>query len=230
MRYFGLAATSVTPGYPKIVDDNPEVMKTFTPPPAPTSYGHASVSMTFDLHEPPPFRFDRARPGIKPPDDAKTEGWTWAAWHREASNYQLPGWTFCRFAIGTNDGRAAFVFGLTRCSYGIHHQTHQVAGAMGEVEKPLAIMTHLATGVSVAIFESIGAAVYAAEIADQSAQQFIDRNSPAWMENVLRTTSIWNAAGIRTYADVAVVDNGMVIGGLMYIDQSALAERPARFS
>lgn len=153
MRYFGVAATSVSP-------EN-------TPDRDARGY-ELSVTMT------PFVGYLPSSPASDPPKAPATSlggpnVTSWAEWQDKIDNhYARPGWTFCKFGVrGADKDEASDVWGIVRdgfgaywCRFFVHSYEHGVSG-----EHALAVAINARTGYAFGIFSRMDEACEAADMA-----------------------------------------------------------------
>lgn len=114
-----------------------------------------------------------------PPPISRGDVLPWAIWQRMMNQMNYPGWSPCRFAnrCGANGDGAAFVYGVTRDRIGMWTQPFPVchlrtdandAKAAAGFDFPEEVimpgLTYLASGMTIALFESVDTAARAAEL------------------------------------------------------------------
>ncbi len=146
-----------------------------------------------------------ARPGIRPPSDPETEGWTWETWKRCMTDNAIPGWTPCRFGnrAGYDGNSVGFVFGAVRRDLGLWMTPLPVCDDIEEtILEPtlVACMTYIPSGMGVGIFHDTATAAKAAELAEpilagMKADDASDE--PDWLSRKGRLHETWRFHGIR---------------------------------
>lgn len=145
-----------------------------------------------------------------PPKQPDVDGPKWS-WERYASERSRdgdthPGWAFCRFAnraYGPDRTEVAgFVFGYVRSAFGVWSRHMDVcavddSGEHDSARELMTTITHLHSGMGVAVFADCKVAMEAAELAE--------RVFPAWatddgmnLEGRDRTSQAWAGVGILT--------------------------------
>jgi hypothetical protein len=179
------------------------------------------------------------RPGIKPPLDAGTEGWTWSQWSKEAgAGGVIPGWAFCRFANRLGPENVGFVFGHVRGGFGVWRQPFDVCTTsdegVGQRPEILTCITHLLTGMGVGIFADRDTAIVAAELAEKvcpSWHSLAPTELSVWRENMGRTLAAWHGIGIREATNAHAHDrHGTRFQIYGQDNETVMAGKPERLS
>lgn len=174
--------------------------------------------------------------GIKPPDDAEAEGWTWERWSGEMrSAGGVPGWSFCRFANRLGDDEVAFVFGFARGSFGIWQQPYTICRDFASVQEStlLTSITHLPSGMGMGIFAEREVAASACELAERASEwSSIFAHGPAMDIAIERTRAAWEGVGIVpcTNAHAHAEPGGPMLNIIGRSAESIEAGRPEKLS
>jgi hypothetical protein len=178
------------------------------------------------------------RPGIKPPPDAGTNGWTWSQWSKEvAGGGVIPGWAFCRFANRLGPESVGFVFGHVRGGFGVWRQPFDVCTSdyegVQQRSEILTCVTHLRTGVGVGIFIDRDTAILAAELAERvcPAWQYEEEVLGDWRGHRDRAFTAWHGIGIRSSVNAHAHDQHGTRFTIYGQDtESVMAGKPERLS
>lgn len=183
-------------------------------------------------------KVSHVRPGIKPPIDGATEGWTWSQWSKESSaGGVIPGWAFCRFANRLGEESVGFVFGHVRGGFGVWCQPFDVCinDDEGVEQKPeiLTCLTHLRTGMGIGIFADRAAAIQAAEIAESACPTWQKETDLGivWRTSLARSRTAWHGMGIRESTNAHAHDQHGTRFPIFGQDtESVMAGKPERLS
>lgn len=121
---------------------------------------------------------------------------SWATWKRVSAELVRPGWAFGRFAMRTNEDRAAQMFGTLRGNFGVSKQSFYCCDLNDGEDKVLASLCHLSSGTGIGVFVTYDMACEAAEIMER---MNVDWANVDPLDNEVLQASVdaaWNAAGL----------------------------------